>query len=447
MTDEVMGAITSDKVETDNTNFATLKADQTCEEALIPRDNAVRQLNWQVILEKGSVYNPQEDVGIYAQEVDCKYGVQVDGTVYGRDTVSLEHGGAIHSAVSEEGEDPPIIGARILGSVVSDGSIDIESPDSKLDDWAERPVTVYGDLLGSHVSIEEPTVVYGNLVAEQMAWIDAPTMVFGDVHSEGAIEATDLFAVSISARDDVTLGENVVTVNPAVRSVEGEITLADSVGLFDSATLAAIQDANDIDDITLGPWVLAADEVWDGSTLVAADVLDQGDGQLATRAWRTVNEPHEEYAYIQSLLGRYVEEYRRDPPDIEQFRYGGLASLGGMGSPGGDAGITVEHEGEGDIVLGSQQKEVREEDLTKIDNSVTDVTERTTVHDERTTIEDSVVNRSDVGVGAASADAETDASAGGDAAASDDDRRMPDVEGVAGDEQAKRETGPDLFEE
>ncbi|MFB6151300.1 MAG: hypothetical protein ABEJ40_05785 [Haloarculaceae archaeon] len=396
MTEEVLGAITSDKVETDNTNFATLKADQTCEEALIPRDNAVRQLNWQVTLEKGSIYNPQEDVGVYAQEVDCKYGVQVDGTVFGRDAVSVEHGGAMHSAASDEGEAAPVIGARVLGSVVSDGSVEVVSPDSKLDDWEPRPVTVYGDLVGGHVSIEEPTVVYGNVLAEQMLWVDAPTVVFGDVRSEGSLEATDLFAFSITARDEVTLGERVVTVNPVVRSDEGTITLVDDVAVFDSATLARVGDAHDVDSVAVGPWVLDEETVWEGDRLVPADVIDHGDGELATRAWRTVSEPDSEYAYVQSLLQRHVAEFRRDPPDIEQFRYGGLVSVG-ESSPDDDGGVTVEHHGEGDVVLGDQEKEVEEEDLTTIDNSVTDVTETKTVHDERTTIEDSVLNRSDVG--------------------------------------------------
>ncbi|WP_436908547.1 hypothetical protein [Halosimplex marinum] len=399
MTDEILGAITSDKVETDNTNFATLKADQTCEEALIPRDNPVRQRNWQVTLEKGSVYNPQEDIGIYAQEVDCKYGVQVDGTVFGRDTVSVEHGGAVHGAAGDGDDEPPVIGARILGSVVAEGSIEVVSPDSKLDDWEPRPVSVYGDVVGGHVSFEEPTVVYGNVTAEQMLWVDAPTVVFGDVRSEGSIEATDLFAFSVTARDDVNLGERVVTVNPVVRSAEGSISMADDVAVFDSATLARTRDAHGIDEVALGLWVLDDDAVWEGGRLVPDDVFDHGDGEIATRAWRTVSEPDSEYRYIESLFTRSVDQYRRDPPDIDQFRYGGLASMADSGPDEG--GVTVEHSGEGDVVLGDQDKEIDSEDLTKIDNSVTDVTERTTVHDERTTIEDSVLKDTEVaGAGA-----------------------------------------------
>lgn len=395
MTEEILGAITSDKVETDNTNFATLKADQTCEEALVPRDNAVRQLNWQVTLEKGSVYNPQEDIGIYAREVDCKYGVQVDGTVFGSDGVSIEHGGSVHSAGDGDG-DPPVIGARILGSVISEGSVEVTSPDAKMDDWEGRPVSVYGDVLGGHVSIEEPTVVYGNISAEQMLWIDAPTLVFGDVRSGGSIEATDLFAFSGTAHDDISFGKRVVTVNPVVRSETGTISMANDVFVFDSATLAAIQDGHDIDHVSIGPWLFEDEALQEGGRLVPADVIDHGEGELATRAWRTVSTSESEYRYIESLLDRYVDDFRRDPPDIDQFRYAGLGSIGETDGPS-ESGITIEHQGEGDVVFGDQDKQIDQDTLTKIDNSVSEVTETTTVHDERTTIEDSVVNRSDIG--------------------------------------------------
>jgi predicted acyltransferase (DUF342 family) len=403
MTDEILSSITSDKVETDNTNFATLQADQTCEEVLIPRDNPVRQLNWQVTLEKGSVYNPQENVGIYAKEVECKYGVQVDGTVFGRDSVSVEHGGARHSAVENEEGGTSTIGARILGSLISEGSTDIVEPDAKLDDWEARPVTVYGDLIGGHVSIERPVIVYGSVVAEQMLWVDAPAVVLGDVRSNGSIEATDLFAFSITARDDLTLGRNVVTVNPTIWSEEGTVTFADDVGILDSETLATVQEEHELDGVSLGPWLFDEEAVWEGSRLVDADITPRGDGELANRAWRTVAEPAAEYEYIRSFLDGQVENHRRDPPDIDQFQYAGLTSVE-ESSAGGATGVSIEHDGDGDIVVGSQNKQIEKEDLTKIDNSTTDVTEETDIHDERTTIEDSVVNRSEIGSGETSSD-------------------------------------------
>lgn len=405
MTEEFKSSITSDKVETDNRNFATVKADQTCEEALIPREDAFRQLNWQVTLEKGSVYKPQDDVGIYAQEIDCKYGVQIGSDIFGRDSISLAHGGAVHSAVGDA-EEKPVVGTRILGTVASEGSVEVVEPTSKAADWEDRPVTVYGDVLGSHVTINEPLVVYGNLVAEQTIRVDAPTVVLGEVHSQGSLEATDLFALTISAHDDIILGKRVATVNPVVRSTDGEITIADAVGLLDSTTLAEIQAEHDLDRLSLGPWLFDEELLWESSRLLPEDITSTESGAVASRAWRTITEPDEEYAFIQSLIETQVEVFRNDPPDIEQFRYAGLSSLEEMGS---GAGVTIAHDGEGDIVMGAQEKTVQEESYTEIDQSQTEIDQSTDVHDESTTVEDSVVNRSDIGGETESNETETDA--------------------------------------
>ncbi|MEE6210156.1 hypothetical protein U3A55_08320 [Salarchaeum sp. III] len=392
MTDEFRGAITSDKVETDNTNFATVKADQTCEEPLIPRENAFRQLNWQVTLEKGAVYRPQEEVGIYAQEVDCKYGVQVDGTVFGRDRVVIEHGGARHAALEGEDDDPAFVGARVSGSVISEGEVAVEAADAKHDDWTERPVVVYGDIVASHVTVDRPLVVYGNVIAENTVRADAPLVVLGDVKSRGLLEASSLLAFSVVARDDVTLGAETAVVNPVVRSLDGDVVLADEVAVLDSATLATVSDDGDLGSVAVGPWMLEEDDLWAaGDCLTSADVRDAGEGAVASRAWRTVNESESEHAYVRSLLERHVRSFRADPPDVEQFRYGGYADLGAEGTP------TIEHAGEGDIVVGDQEKTVSQEEFTKIDQSTTEIDESTTEIDESTTVEDSVVNRSDIG--------------------------------------------------
>ncbi|WP_251342724.1 hypothetical protein [Haloplanus halophilus] len=374
MPEEAKGAITSDKVETDNTNFATVRADQTCEEVLVPRENAYRQLNWQVTLEKGSIYKPQEDVGIYADEVDCKYGVQIRGDVFGRSAVSLEHGGAVHSG-ADDGESAPVVGARVVGSVVSEGQVDVTAPGSRMDDWEPRPVQVYGDVIGDHVTIEEPTVVYGTVSAETTLRANAPLVVVGDVRSEGIVEASDLVAVSVSARDDVTLGHDVAVVNPEIRSDEGTLTIADRVGILTPELLEHVRANNDVDAV--GPWVFDVDAVWEGSALVPADVSDHGQGQIADRAWRTVEEPTERRAKVRKTVESMIERTRKHPPDIEEFRYASVGSVGGTE-------ITVE----GDVVAGDQRKTV-DESTTAIDRS-------TEVHDESTTVEDSVVNRSDI---------------------------------------------------
>jgi hypothetical protein len=396
MTDEFTSTITSDKVETDNRTFATVRADQTCEEALIPGEEPFRQLEWSVTLEKGSVYNPEEEAtGIYAEEIDCKYGVQIGGDMFGRNGISLAHGGSVHSSLGDD-EENPVIGTRVLGTVASEGKVEVTEPASKAEDWEERPVTIYGDLFGSHITIDRPLLVYGNIVAENTLRVDAPTVVLGDVRSEGIIEASDLFALTIFATKDIVLGTNAVTINPVVHSAEGEVTLADRVGVLDSGTLATIQEENDLDRIAFGPWLFEEDALWEPSVLYQDDVMSHGDGEVATRTWRTVTEPSEEYAYIQSLVESQVRAFRKDPPDIEQFRYAGLGSVDDMES---GPGVEIAHTGDGDIVMGSQQKSVTETTHTAIDNSETRVDQSTEVHDESTTVEDSVVNRSEIGAG------------------------------------------------
>lgn len=381
MTDEIRSAITSDKVETDNTNFATVKADQSCEEVLIPRDDPFRQLNWEVTLEKGSVYNPQEEIGIYGSEIDCKYGVQINGDIFGRDNVSIEHGGAAQSASDES-----TLGAQIFGSVISEGRVDIVEPSSTLDDWEKRPATVYGDVVGSHVTFEEPTVVYGCVSAEKTFRVNAPSVVLGDVQSEGIVEATDLFAFSINAQDDITLGANVAVANPAVRSEQGEIHIADEVGIFSPMMFDAIRESNDIEMV--GPWILDVEEIWKNS-LQPIDVTDNGEGQLVSRAWRTPTEDAAFYERVRDLFNEMVDATRKDQPDIEEFRYTGIGSIGDLGGEE----ISVE----GDMVIGSQEKQIDETTKTEIDQSTTEIDQSTEVHDESTTVEDSVVNRSDVG--------------------------------------------------
>lgn len=381
MTDGIKSAITSDKVETDNTNFATVKADQTCEEALVPRENAFRQLTWQVTMEKGSVYNPPEEIGIYAEEVECKYGVQIEGDVFGRQGVSLEYGGAAHSTGDSEGT----IGTRVIGSVISEGQVDVTTPGSKLGDFEEQPVTIYGDVVGNHVSFDRPTVVYGCLRAERTLRVNAPTVVLGDVYSEGMIEATDLFAFSITGHDDVTLGSNVAVVNPTVRSETGSIRIADDVGLLVPGLFETISAGNEVGAV--GLWIFDVDAVWE-NTLRPGDVIDHEEGASADRAWRTINELDEEYyTEIRALFEEFIEETRKNPPDIEEFRYAGVASLEEMG---GETTIA------GDVVVGSQEKTVEETDYTKVDQSTTAVDQSTDVHDESTTVEDSVLNRSEI---------------------------------------------------
>jgi hypothetical protein len=269
---------------------------------------------------------------------------------------------------------------------VSEGQLEVIEPSSKLEDHEDRPVTIYGDVVGSHVSFDRPTVVYGCVRAERTLRANAPTVVLGDIYSEGMIEASDLFGFSITAEDDITLGSNVAVVNPTIRSEAGSIRLADRVGLLLPELFEKISAGNDLDAV--GLWIFDVDAVWENA-LTPADVVEHGDGEAADRAWRTVNELDDEYyADLREMFEEFVESTRKNPPEIEEFRYAGVASLGELG---GDTQI------EGDVVVGTQEKTVEETEMTKIDQSTTEVDQSTEVHDESTTVEDSVLNRSDIG--------------------------------------------------
>lgn len=381
MTEEIQSAITSDKVETDNTNFATVRADQRCETALVPRENPFRQLSWQVTVEKGAVYSPQEDVGIYAQEVECKYGAQIDGDIFGRESVTVEYGGAVHG-----GTDGKTIGARVLGSLFSEGEVDVTAAGAQLEDWEEAPVTVYGDIVGEFVTVDRPTIVYGSVHAEQAFRTNALTVVLGDVRSEGVVEASDLFVFSLSAQEDIVLGDNVIVVNPVIRSEWGSIRFPSQIGLFHPELYTILREHHGID--TVGFWVFDQEEVWQ-TTLSTEDVRAHGDGQVVDRSWRTINEPGDDYyERLREVLEEVTRATRKDPPDVEEFRYAGITTL-----DSGSGETTIE----GDVVVGSQEKTVEDTDMTKIDQSTTEIDQSTEVHDESTTVEDSVVNRSDIG--------------------------------------------------
>lgn len=401
MAEEFKTTITSDKVETNELDYATLRADQRYEGPLIPRKNPFRQRKWSVTLEKGSVYDPQEDVGLYAAEVDCKYGVQINGTVFGRDEVRFEHGGAAYSALGGD-DGTPTVGARVIGSVASEGVVSVMEPSTRADDWKPRPVEIYGDVVCSRLEIDAPTLIYGNVSTDTKLKVGAPALVFGDVVSTGSVDATELFAFSIRADRNVELGENVVVVNPTIWSREGNVRLSQPVGLLDSTTLAKLQEDGDLDDVALGLWLFESEVIWNGATLAPIDVSRRGEGAVASRAWRTANVPDDEFAFVRTLLERLVEGLRNDRPNVDEFRYASYETEGDYGGPTYRLEAT-----DGDIIMGDQTKTVDQTESETVDRSETTVEDRTEVHDESTVVEDSVVSRSEIG-GGTEADDSTD---------------------------------------
>lgn len=307
---------TKHAVETDERNYARVQAGETCRQVLIPQSNPHTQRDWRVTLAPGARYAPPDGTGIYAKEVDCKHGVQSSADVFGRDTISMAAGGTAHELDSGE---QAVLGTRVLGSVLSEGSIHTTTPASRGDDFEQRPVIVFGDVLGGHITIEQPLIVYGNVAAEQSLRVDAPTLVMGETRSEGKLDASTLCTLSIAAQEDISLGEQVLVTNPLVRSMAGDIELTEPVGLLDSLTVSRLQDECGRDQIPLGQWLFDESAAWEPGVLRTADIRPHEGGTVASRAWRTVEESVPEYEFLRRSIASQVAEIRSNPPSIDEL--------------------------------------------------------------------------------------------------------------------------------
>lgn len=303
-------------VETDERNYARVKAGSTCRRVLIPRANPQTQLDWRVTLAEGARYAPPDQTGIYAKEVDCKHGVQSNADVFGRDTVSIAAGGKTQDVGAGE---QAVLGTRILGSVLSEGSVHTTTPATRGEQFQQRPIIVFGDVIGGHVTVEQPLLVYGNVVAEQTLRVDAPTIVMGETHSHGTLDARTLCTLSVAAREDISLREDVLVTNPVVRSMAGDIEFEEPVGLLDSLTVNRIQQRYDTGSVPLGQWLFEESAAWEPGVLREADLRKHDGGTVASRAWRTVEESVSEYEFLRSGIASQAGEIRSDPPSIEEM--------------------------------------------------------------------------------------------------------------------------------
>ncbi len=172
MTEKVKSILVGKKIETDYLSQATVKADQYCDTPLIPFKNPIRQLNWKVMIEKGAVYNPPGREGIYARSIKVGYGSLVNSSIFGRDSVQLEHG------CCEHGE------GLINGSVTSKGTIIIDKPKAKMDDHKTGNVIIVGDLIGKSIIIRGNTIIWGNVISERDVTIKGNNSIFGIVYSK-----------------------------------------------------------------------------------------------------------------------------------------------------------------------------------------------------------------------------------------------------------------------
>ncbi len=194
MTKTVRSILVGKKIESDYLSQATVKADQYCDTPLIPLKNPSRQLNWKVIIEKGAVYNPPSREGIYARSIKVGYGSLVNSSIFGRDSVHLEHGCCEHG------------GGLINGSITSKGAIIIDGPKAKLDDFSAGNLIIVGDLIGKSIEIRGNTVIWGNVISEGDVTIKGRNSVFGIAYSKYGhinIENSSLFTAIAGNADHI----------------------------------------------------------------------------------------------------------------------------------------------------------------------------------------------------------------------------------------------------
>ena len=194
MTKTVKSILVGKKIESDYISQATVKADQYCDTPLIPLKNPSRQLNWKVIIEKGAVYNPPSREGIYARSIKVGYGSLINSSIFGRNSVHLEHGCCEHG------------GGLINGSVTSKGAIIIDKPKAKLDDFSPGNLIIVGDLIGKSIEIRGNTVIWGNVISEGDVTIKDRNSIFGIAYSKYGhvnIENSSLFTAIAGNADNI----------------------------------------------------------------------------------------------------------------------------------------------------------------------------------------------------------------------------------------------------
>lgn len=134
-------------VETDDATYATVLPDQTCDKPLIPKSNPIKQLDWKISLGKGCTYLPEE--GIYAKNVEIGYGSWINGSIFGRENITLESGSSSRG------------GGIINGSVLSEGTVKIKTPEWKKEEFKQDYLYIKGDIIGENINISAPVYSTG----------------------------------------------------------------------------------------------------------------------------------------------------------------------------------------------------------------------------------------------------------------------------------------------
>jgi hypothetical protein len=319
MSPEYKTIMTQDKIETDDLSFARVLPDQTCIIPLIPMKNPTRQLNWDVNIGKGAVYNPEKPCGVYGRRVKIGYGARINGSVFGLESVELESGlGRLGRGL-------------INGTVASLGDISIREPAKRMEDFKRGGITVVGDIVGTNIRIDSPLVVQGNVVASGSIRLNADSTVFGTIYcKKGPLEVDHATAVQIIAGSGPTrIGADVSVFVPYIGNCEGDIRIPERLRVITTPCFQCAQKNQ-------GQNYMKCRKHVDGTCkdffyLGPKDIDDlPGRKKMVSPAWRIVREPAFDYKKIMEVLSGSIE-FRKDRHEMQNIftedEFGNLASV------------------------------------------------------------------------------------------------------------------------
>ncbi|MEW5937761.1 MAG: polymer-forming cytoskeletal protein [Candidatus Thermoplasmatota archaeon] len=360
----VKAQVTKKAVETDGLTYANVSPDQFCEEPLIPLKNPTQQMVWNVTIGKGAVYNPRTPAGIYANKVEINYGARVNGSIFGRERVTVDSG------TSRAGP------TFIYGNVTSNGHVLISAPVKTMKDYEEGVAVIIGNIVGKIIEINTPVVVKGNVLAEEDVKLENGVVVYGIVHSKGRIDAKDASAYTFISENRKRIakspGEDVDEVEPSgpaihigagvsvflpfiwlkesrekpvddVLAIDGKVRYIDSK-CADCAAQRGIREIMKCRQYLDG-------KCGDYTAMDKNDILAYQQGFMLSLAWRTSRDPEVEHKLRASIESDALAIMKMESKYIKSFmadEYGGFGTVEDM-APRVDQTIVY-----GDFVAGSK---------------------------------------------------------------------------------------------
>lgn len=307
----VKTVVTEEAITTDHKTYVKVAPDQECIEPLIPKEGPKeggepRVYFLDVILEKGSIYNPKGRPGIYGNRITIGYGVRVKGPVVGRNDVEISSGAGVLG--------PGII----LGNVYSIGDVYISPPRKRLSDYKDGPIIIIGDVVGKNVEIRGDAIIKGSIVAEKDITIEggSNTVIEGFVYSKtGGVHITRASCAGIIAGNypdeegkigvGVKIGEKVTVYHPIIWVKNGD---PENGIVFESGYVRVLRKPcfecyrNGFKSILNCPKYISG-ECKQFLYISGDDVLKNDAGIFASDSWRVVEEDMEHY----QILGLYWE--------------------------------------------------------------------------------------------------------------------------------------------